>query len=141
MAKEPLFQPEKELNPARTRWNITRSKIRDGSFFILCQPLQLGSPSNNFRSWQQVLQHVDFQEIISRAKRAITVEDPSSKWQGEIQDVGGRQRLAEAHIARASNNEGSSFESQIYMDTMRRMSLFMDDNANEMRRLSVTAEA
>jgi len=137
LAKELLFQPERELNPARTRWNIIQSKIRDGSFFILCQPLKLGSSTNNFRSWQQILQHIDFQEIISRAKRTITAEEHSSKRQEEIQDVSGPRRLADSHIARASNNEASSFESQIHTQTVRRMSRFIENNAMDMGRLGV----
>lgn len=102
-AKELLLQPERELNPARTRWNIIRSKIEDGSFFILCEPLKLGSLSNHFRSWQQILHHVKFKDIIFRAKEAVANESRLKKTQGEIQDIRSHRGLAACHIARATS--------------------------------------
>lgn len=130
-AKQLLLQPEHELNPARTRWNIIRSKIEDGSFFVLCEPLELGSEANHYRSWRHILQNVKFKEIISRAKETIITQEHSNKTdeERELQHVSRRQGLAASHIARASNNEVSSFESQIDTETLKRMSLFIKNNS------------
>jgi len=129
MANELLLRPEQELNPARTRWNIVRSKIREGSFFTLCEPLELGSPSNHFRSWQRIIHHVKFQDIITRAKEIIATETDLSKKHEEIRDMDRPLGLAAAHIARASNQEASSFEEHIHADTMSRMSQFMENHS------------
>ncbi|KAJ4288748.1 hypothetical protein N0V88_007282 [Collariella sp. IMI 366227] len=38
-----VHQPALESNPARARWNIVRTKVRDGSFFVLTQQTVLGT--------------------------------------------------------------------------------------------------
>jgi len=129
-AMELLLRPEHELNPARTRWNIIRSKIGDGSFFILCEPLKVGSESNHYRSWRQILQNVKFKDIMFRAKESIVTEEHLKKAEGKAQNVSRPRGLAAAYIARASNDGASSFESHIHNDTMERMSKFMDNNSN-----------
>ena len=63
-AMELLLKPKEELNSARTRWNIIRSKIEDGSFFTLCEPLEFGAESNRYRSWRLILHNFRFKEII-----------------------------------------------------------------------------
>nr|XP_036575257.1 sulfite reductase flavoprotein alpha-component [Colletotrichum truncatum]KAF6781801.1 sulfite reductase flavoprotein alpha-component [Colletotrichum truncatum] len=127
-AMEQLLRPEHELNPARTRWNILRSKIHDGSFFILCEPLEMGAESHHYRSWSQILNNVKFKEVISRAKETIATEANAKKMEEHIQHISRPRGLAAAYIARASNSEGSSFEAQIHEDTMQRLSLLMKNH-------------
>ncbi|KFY18009.1 hypothetical protein V492_00213 [Pseudogymnoascus sp. VKM F-4246] len=131
LAKELLLQPDRELNPARTRWNILRSKIHDGSFFVLCQLLELGSASNNYRSWQQILQHLDFQEVIARARNNVKVEiDANGK--EEPGEGGKTRRLADSYIKRAESSDSSSFEEQIRKETIERMAKFIDRNVKRL---------
>ncbi|KFY97185.1 hypothetical protein V498_02205 [Pseudogymnoascus sp. VKM F-4517 (FW-2822)] len=131
LAKEVLLQPDRELNPARTRWNILRSKIHDGSFFVLCQLLELGSASNNYRSWQQILQHLDFQDVIARARNNVKVETDANRKE-ELRNGGKTMRLADSYIRRAESSDSSSFEEQIRKETIERMAKFIDGNANRM---------
>ena len=134
-ATELLLQPEHELNPARTRWNIVQSKIEDGSFFILCTPLELGSESQQYRSWRQILNNVKFKEVISRAQDTIAATIHESQNARELdeeevsQPMSRPRGLAAAYIARASSASASSFETHIQEETMQRLSQFMETSS------------
>lgn len=45
VAQYSVYQPTIERNPARTRWRLVRSSVRDGSFFVLTQNLSMTNPA------------------------------------------------------------------------------------------------
>jgi hypothetical protein len=78
LAKESVYRPEIECNPARTRWKLVRRKIADGSIFLFGQDLQLElsveSAHRPFRPPGQVGKDVDFFQVVSHAQQAIDRE-------------------------------------------------------------------
>lgn len=76
LSRESIYKPALELNPARTRWNILRRQILDGSFFMLAQTFEL-DPSNSkpqYRSAKQRGHDVDFDHVIAQTKHVMAME-------------------------------------------------------------------
>jgi hypothetical protein len=141
LATHSIYAPEIEKNPARTRWNLLRRKIFDGSFFILTGDLQLdfsASSPKAFRSMRHQNENIDFSRVISQVKQAINIEPLSlQNFQPEISPEN-PMRLADNHMNRAAPNPKapSSFEQHEQSRAMNRMSKFIDSNMQSIKRLS-----
>lgn len=144
LARESIYRPEIEKNPARTRWNVLRRKIKDGSFFILSQGTAFtGSKaaSKPFRATRHADQDIVFAQVISQAKNALdghaqTTRAASAR--SEADSNGGRRTLAHSHTARAapSSKAPSSYEMHESHSALQSMSKFMDTNVQSIKRLS-----
>ncbi|KAF2703230.1 hypothetical protein K504DRAFT_508145 [Pleomassaria siparia CBS 279.74] len=139
LSQESIYRPEIENNPARTRWNNLRHKVKDGSFFVLAQPLNMSSSdgmSTGIRARQNGV-GVDFAQIFASAQQTLQ-HHTSSLPSHQMYESQQPRRLADAHTMRAANNSQapSSFESQQQGNAIRRMSTFISDNMTTIRRLS-----
>lgn len=128
LAQYSINQPEMERNPARTRWNLLRRRIRDGSFFVLAQKVVMGGAPTYMpqRGGQDA---VEFDRVISQIQRSLhSAPKPITHKMG----------LTEQHVARAqtTQNGSSALESHEAGHAMKRMSTFMNDNMRAIRRLS-----
>lgn len=130
VSKLKVYQPELERSPARARWNLVRTKIRDGSFFILSQETILGAapafvPSHN-RSTD-----VDFDNVMSRIQASLR----SAPAIGPAP-----QTLNAMHLARAAGApppaETNAMAAHDNKTAMRAISTFIDANMRSIRRLS-----
>ncbi|KAL2130772.1 hypothetical protein VTI74DRAFT_5971 [Chaetomium olivicolor] len=88
LARLKVCQPELENNPARARWDLVRTKVRDGSFFILAQRTAIGAAPAYApkRSHKTV---VDFNDVMNR-------------FQASVHSAPVRQTLNAMHLARAA---------------------------------------
>jgi sulfite reductase alpha subunit-like flavoprotein/predicted heme/steroid binding protein len=128
LAQHSIYNPEMEQNPARTRWNLIRRKIHDGSFFVLTQDILFGiyppqtSPRNNHGS-------IELDQIITQIQQSISKSPVPRQLPLD---------LTEQHVARgqAASNGMSAYESHESSNAVRRMSKFMTDNMRSIRRLS-----
>lgn len=139
LAQESIYRPEIENNPARTRWNNVRRKIKDGSFFVLARPPNMSSSdgmSTGLRARQNGVE-VDFAQIFASAQQTLQLNTRSLPSHQDYEPRTPR-RLADAHTARAAQTlqAPSSFESQQQGNALRRMSTFITDNMTTIRRLS-----
>lgn len=144
LSSHSIYAPTLEKNPARTRWNLIRRKIKDGSFFILTEEIQLHTSDNMpspraFRSLTHQDPNIDFQRAISQVKQAIDIEPrntPNERTHSQHSDT--PLRLADNHMSRAtqSSRAPSSFEQHEQNHAMNRMSIFMDSNMQSIKRLS-----
>lgn len=139
LAQESIYRPEIENNPARTRWNNVRRKIKDGSFFVLAQPLNMSSSdgmSISLRARQNGVE-VNFAQIFASAQQTLQLNTRSLPSHQDYEPRTPR-RLADAHTVRAAKTlqAPSSFESQQQGNALRRMSTFITDNMTTIRRLS-----
>ncbi|KAK0615347.1 hypothetical protein B0T17DRAFT_383314 [Bombardia bombarda] len=128
LAQHKVYQPEIERNPARTRWNLVRRKIHDGSFFILTQEAVLGA-APAYVPAQHQHSGVDFESVMSRIQATI---------RGAAKPGPAPQTLNAIQIARASTPPGETNAMATYENNsaMRAMSSFLDKNARSIRRLS-----
>jgi hypothetical protein len=139
LARETLYRPEMEKNPARTRWRIVRQKIFDGSIFMFGRDLELRlqdtAGGQQFRSAKQAGTDIDFHQVVSRAQRDI---DREMTQQATPRSDSGRRGLADNHTARAAQNTSgpSSFETHLRQKAINRMSTFIGSNMQAIRRLS-----
>jgi sulfite reductase alpha subunit-like flavoprotein/predicted heme/steroid binding protein len=127
LAQHSIYQPELEKNPARTRWNLVRRRIHDGSFFILTQSTVIGAAP----SYKPMQQTVPFDSVLSQVQQTISL--------APLRPNNGQQmQLNERHRARALTppNGNSAFESHENSHALKRMSTFIDKNMRAMRRLS-----
>lgn len=144
LSRESIYRPELEKNPARTRWNLLRRKIRDGSFFILAQDAEFNNSSDTikpFRSTRYADQDILFAQVISQAQQALTVSESnseSSASRGPSAGTGRPMRLADSHTARAASSAKapSSFETHQSRNALQSISGFMDTNKQTIKRLS-----
>ena len=138
IAKHKVYQPELERNPARTRWNLVRRKIRDGSFFILTQETVLGAapayvPAQNQKA------AVDFDAVIGLIQASIRANtSPRTSMMSPRQQP---QTLNAMHMARAANGGPPSSETNAMAahdnsSAVHAMSTFIDRNMRAIRRLS-----
>ncbi|KFY17160.1 hypothetical protein V492_00838 [Pseudogymnoascus sp. VKM F-4246] len=127
LAQHSIYHPEMEHNPARTRWNLVRRKVRDGSFFILTQNVAVNTGANYVpRRGQEA---VEFDHVITQIQHNIS--------KAPIQ-VRKTMELTEQHIARGRTNPNgvSANESHENGHAMKRMSSFVNNNMRAIRRLS-----
>jgi hypothetical protein len=137
LAKESIYQPRLEKNPARTRWNVLRRRINDGSFFSLTRETTFDDTGAAFRSAKNNEKDILFCDVISQAKQRI--EAQPAKKQAEWTDLASTpNRLAEAHTARAGADAkaSSSHDRHVARKALRSMALFMDENNQSIKRLS-----
>ncbi|KAK4228683.1 alpha subunit of putative sulfite reductase [Podospora fimiseda] len=128
LSKHRVYAPELERNPARTRWNLVRRKIKDGSFFILTQETVLGA-APAYMSVQQRKTGVDFDSVMSRIQASIrSAPKPSPA----------PQSLNAMHLARAITPpvETNAMATHENSTAVKAMSSFIDANMRSIRRLS-----
>ncbi len=143
LSRESIYRPDLEKNPARTRWNLLRRRIRDGSFFILAQGTAFtgSSSSTKFRTTRYADQDIFFAQVVSQAEQAVNVGQ-SRKDYAPFSRAGADPnrpvRLADAHTARAviSVKAPSSFESHQSRNALQSISGFMNSNKQSIKRLS-----
>lgn len=122
LAQHSIYQPEMELNPARTRWDLARRCIRDGSLFVLAQPVNL--EAEPVRNTQET---IEFENVLFQIQKTIK-DAPSS----QTTQLDKRQHIrAQGHA-----NAPSAMESYENGGAVRRMSSFIDSNQRAIRRMS-----
>ena len=144
LCRESIYRPELEKNPARTRWNLLRRKIRDGSFFILAQDTAFtGSVANTkpFRTTRYMDQDIFFAQVVSQAEQAVNADQSRLIYAASSRsgaENGRLLRLADAHTARAATSvkAPSSFESHQARNALQSISGFMNSNKQSIKRLS-----
>ncbi|KAI8943332.1 hypothetical protein NX059_001349 [Plenodomus lindquistii] len=127
LARYSVFQPELEINPARARWNILNSKIRDGSFFVLTREMSVKS-TQAYRLGHNE-QDVDFDQVISQVENHLehtSLAAPRS------------MDLNEQHTARAMSTPSGApaYEQHTQSNALKAMSEFLNVNKKAIRRLS-----
>jgi hypothetical protein len=137
LAKESIYQPQLEKNPAKTRWNVLRRKIRDGSFFSLARESSFDGGALPFRSGKNDGKDIMFYDVISQAKRRLEMQ-PAKTQTGAKDLASAPKRLAEAHTARADADAkaSSSHERHVSRKALKSMAIFMDENDQSIKRLS-----
>jgi sulfite reductase alpha subunit-like flavoprotein/predicted heme/steroid binding protein len=124
VAQRSVYHPEMEHNPARTRWNLLRRKIRDGSFFVLTQEIAV-----NAQTTYAPHQQLEFDQVISQIQQSIN-RSPTP--------IPQPMDLTQQHVARgqANINGVSAYENHENSHAIKRMSSFMNTNMRAIRRLS-----
>ncbi|KAF2844682.1 hypothetical protein T440DRAFT_493968 [Plenodomus tracheiphilus IPT5] len=127
LARYSVFQPELEVNPARARWNILKSKIWDGSFYILTRDMSVKSPQ--LYQLGQSEQNLEFDQVISQIENHLehtSVAAPRS------------MDLNEQHAARAMStpSDAPAYEQHNQSNALKAMSEFLNVNKKSIRRLS-----
>jgi hypothetical protein len=137
LAKESMYQPQLEKNPAKTRWNVLRRKIHDGSFFSLARESSFDGETLPFRSGKNDGKDIMFYDVISQAKKRLEAQ-PAKKQAGKTDLSSAPKRLAEAHTARADADAkaSSSHERHVSRKALKSMAIFMDENDQSIKRLS-----
>ncbi|KAK4466781.1 sulfite reductase [NADPH] flavoprotein alpha-component [Cladorrhinum samala] len=123
-----VYTPQLERNPARTRWNLVRRKIKDGSFFILTQETVLGA-APAYVSAQQRKTGVDFDSVMSRIQASIR----SAPKPGPAPQTLNAMHLARSITPPVETNAMATHENNT---AMKAMSSFIDANMRSIRRLS-----
>ena len=130
-----------ESNPARTRWDVLKRKIRDGSFFVLTHEIEI-SPTRNvsraYRSTRHADQDIDFTKLIFQTKDSISRVPYLAQDISHRSQMGDRESLADSHTARANQTSRapSSWEAHNQNKAIQGLSKFMDVNMKAIRRLS-----
>ncbi|KAF2837286.1 hypothetical protein M501DRAFT_1018193 [Patellaria atrata CBS 101060] len=136
LAQQSIYRPEIELNPARSRWNMLRRKIFDGSLFILAQVPQLDHHDTRGSIFRPgaTSTDVDFTHVFESVQRALRA-DTSVSFNAIASEP---KRLADAHTARANTNASaaSTFETRENAAALRQLGAFISENASSIRRLS-----
>ncbi|CUA66574.1 Nitrate reductase [NADPH] [Rhizoctonia solani] len=139
-----LYNPNREANPARARWNILRRRINDGSFFVLTHQIKFTGDLNDFnptrpRTTRNKRSTVNFDQVLSQAVSSIAVSEREQQAHlTKPQPEGRSQGLAAAHTQRADafNSSSSTYEEQNVYSASKRMSKFMQSRLKDIRRLS-----
>lgn len=139
LSQESIYRPELEKNPARTRWNLIKRRVRDGSFFILAQHNAFGESAMGakpFRPTGNTDRDIVFSQVVSQAQQSVGTAKPvpiTAASQAPVQ-----QRLADVHTARAVQNTKapSSFDVHESRTALKSMSTFMQSNVQAIKRLS-----
>ncbi|KUJ15041.1 NADPH-ferrihemo protein reductase [Mollisia scopiformis] len=126
LAQHSVYHPEMEPNPARTRWNLLRRKVCDGSFFVLTQDMAMNTSISYTPHRSQ--DAVEFDHVVSQIQQNI---NRSPYLQQRPLD------LTEQHVARGEVSTGiSAYESYENGNALKQMSSFMNSNMRAIRRLS-----
>ncbi|CAE6432523.1 unnamed protein product [Rhizoctonia solani] len=139
-----LYNPTREANPARARWNILRRRIHDGSFFVLTNQIKLTDDLSDLnptrsRTGRNKRETVNFDQVLSQAVSSIAVSERQQQAQlAKPRPEGRSQGLAAAHTQRAGavNTSSSTYEEQTVYSASKRMSTFMQSRVKDIRRLS-----
>ncbi|KAI3557410.1 sulfite reductase flavoprotein alpha-component [Colletotrichum abscissum] len=136
LAQCSIYHPELERNPARTRWDLVKRRVRDGSFFILTQSTVIGG-APSYKSSAAAGETVVFDNVLSQIQQTIrnAPHIPSPPLQQLQQQT---MHLNERHRVRteAPLNGATAFESHQNSNALNRMSTFIDKNMRAIRRLS-----
>ena len=122
LAQHSVFHAEMEKNPARSRWNLLKRKIRDGTFFVLTQEVTIGQSYAGQDA-------IEFDHIINQIQQSIN----------RAPTLSARPRdLTQQHVARgrATPDGVPAIESHGNAVAVKRMSFFMTSNMRAIRRLS-----
>ncbi|PKS13124.1 hypothetical protein jhhlp_000466 [Lomentospora prolificans] len=127
LAQHSIYKPELERNPARTRWNLVRRRIRDGSFFMLTDSPVMGAKP----SYKPAEKMVEFDNVLFQIQQ--TIKDAPRQMPSK-----GHMPLNERHTIRTQKpaHGASAMESHENSVALNRMSQFIDKNMKAMRRLS-----
>lgn len=155
LAAVSLYHPEREANPARTRWKFIQRRIKDGSFFLLTRenvPIDLDQPirsAQTFESRRNKRQSVSFDQVLSQAVKSVAKanKNVAGRTNGAPQSRGAPpnedrlqpsrpRRLADAHTERAIGSKSTSNEDSLNLRAANKMSQFMTGKMKEIRRLS-----
>ncbi|KAK4236570.1 sulfite reductase [NADPH] flavoprotein alpha-component [Achaetomium macrosporum] len=128
LARLKVYQPELERNPARARWNLVRTKIQDGSFFVLTQATVLGA-APAFVPAQSRNAGVDFDSVMNRIQASIR----SAPKIGPAPQTLNAMHRARAATLPVHTNAMAAHENNT---SLRAMSSFIDANMRSIRRLS-----
>ncbi|KAJ1304872.1 hypothetical protein OPQ81_006006 [Rhizoctonia solani] len=139
-----LYDPNREANPARARWNILRRRIHDGTFFVLTHQIKLTDDLNDLnptrpRTTRNKRETVSFDQILSQAMSSIAISEKRQEAElSKPRPEGRSQGLAMAHTQRAGamNLSSSTYEEQTVYSASKRMSKFMQSRLKDIRRLS-----
>ncbi|KAL9946156.1 hypothetical protein ACHAO5_004152 [Verticillium nonalfalfae] len=134
LAQCSIYRPELERNPARTRWELVRRRIRDGSLFVLARRAVM-EVQPTYRPARG--DAVDFDTVLSRVQQTVrsAALPPSPPPETKLHES---MPLNERRRARAQVPHGAPSAVERYENgsAMRRMSSFLDKNAKALRRLS-----
>ncbi|KAK3998190.1 alpha subunit of putative sulfite reductase [Cladorrhinum sp. PSN332] len=128
LSQHKVYSPQLERNPARTRWNLVRRRVKDGSFFILTQETVLGA-APAYVSAQQRKTGVDFDTVMSRIQASIR----SAPKPGPAPQTLNAMHLARAITPPVETNAMATHENNT---AVKAMSSFIDANMRSIRRLS-----
>ncbi|KAH9894721.1 sulfite reductase flavoprotein alpha-component [Xylariomycetidae sp. FL2044] len=132
LSRYSIVQPAIERNPARTRWQIVKQRIRDGSLFVLAsQNTVLGSAASYVPEGAQ--QVVNFDSVLSRVHRTLEEAPPQP---ASLASQPPSLNSLHTQRARAPPNGATAFESHTNNTALRNMSSFVDKNMRAIRRLS-----
>ncbi|KDN70089.1 putative sulfite reductase flavoprotein alpha-component [Colletotrichum sublineola] len=132
LAQCSIYRPEIEQNPARTRWDLVRRRIRDGSLFVLAQSAVMGGSPPSYKPAETVVFDNVLAQIQQTIRSAPRAPGPPAATAQQSTQLNERHRVrAEAPI-----NGTSAFESHQNSNALNRMSTFIDKNMRAIRRLS-----
>ncbi|KAF8650910.1 hypothetical protein AX16_005035 [Volvariella volvacea WC 439] len=166
LAQQSLYHPEREANPARTRWKFVQRRVKDGSFFSLTREAVSLSLDQPIRAEKSLMdnrgrnkrQSVTFDQVLSQAissvakvgnaqrtpysKGRTVSRKPSSTFNSIAEDDDTPtpprpRRLADAHTERArGGNATTSHEDALDVRAASHLSQFMTRKMKEIRRIS-----
>lgn len=141
LAQYSVYQPAIERNPARTRWRLVRSSVRDGSFFVLTQNLSMESAAAAAAAASRpVFQtNIDFDRVMSQVRQGLgssAAINGHPQQQQQQQQARQTPSAIDAARARVPPNGASAFETYENGGALTRMSSFIDRNMRSIRRLS-----
>ncbi|CRK28499.1 hypothetical protein BN1723_003564 [Verticillium longisporum] len=134
LAQCSIYRPELERNPARTRWELVRRRIRDGSLFVLARRAVM-EVQPTYRPARG--DAVDFDTVLSRVQQTVRSAalppSPPPETQLHVSMPLNERRRARAQVPHGAPSAVERYENG---SAMRRMSSFLDKNAKALRRLS-----
>lgn len=140
LAQYSVYQPTIERNPARTRWRLVRSSVRDGSFFVLTQNLSMNTaaavaPTSSMGAAARPAfqTNIDFDRVMSQVRQGLGAASVPNAQQQQAKPT---PSAIDAARGRAPPNATSAFESYENGGALTRMSSFIDKNMRSIRRLS-----
>lgn len=128
LAQHSIYSPQLEKNPARTRWNLIRRRIRDGSLFFLTDSPTIAGKQGYKPPGQQT---VEFDSVLFQIEQTIRDAPPRENPKASMP-------LNERHTIRTQRptHGDSAMESHENSIALSRMSAFIDKNKKAIRRLS-----
>ncbi|KAH7358092.1 cytochrome b5-like Heme/Steroid binding domain-containing protein [Plectosphaerella cucumerina] len=142
LAQTTVYQPTLERNPARTRWELVRRRIRDGSLFVLATKAELkASPSLQdqaapayYMSRTNPNQNIDFEHVMAQVSNTLRSVKNTPGLSAPLPQP---QTLNEVHQARGrSTGDVSVLASRENAGALRAMNSFVEKNSRAIRRLS-----
>ncbi|SPO05370.1 related to nitric-oxide synthase, salivary gland [Cephalotrichum gorgonifer] len=131
LAQHSIYKPDLETNPARTRWNLVRRRIRDGSFFFLTDAPTTITSQQEKGNHKPPENTVEFDNVLFQIQQTIREAPPRAPGATTLP-------LNERHIVRTQKpaHGSSAMESHENSGALNRMSTFIDRNRKAINRLS-----